>query len=231
MPALEQSVRGAEPEQAPQGQILDLETGANDCLRDVESLEVVIRDMPEVQELTGVDPEVETESSVVERLRDSLLTAVVEGVLAQHQLRVAVHKAFEAAFRRILEKGRGAMSSAYPVVVAAATKRFAAISIQVRAAATVLSHRGADAREVANIVKRLQVLEKNKLALMAASHLDRVRLMARRIGPDPGPGLAAEDAAVTRRRIGTVNADIEETVSELRHALVELREEQASMEE
>merc|ERR1719436_1848958 len=144
--------------------------------------------------------------------------------MAQHQQRVAMHKAYDAAFCQVLARGRAVVSELYPLVVAAATKRFSAISLQVRAAAKVLGDRGQEAAEAASLVKRVQALEKEKLTRVAASHLDRVRALARHLGPDPGPGPAAADGAATRRKIAELSVEIEETVSELRHELADLRE-------
>jgi len=219
----------ADAEQAPQGQVLDLQAGAEEPPAGGEALAALLAEIPELRELHGGEAEPEPEAAAESRLRGLPSAAVAEEVLLQHQQRVAAHRAYEAAFRQVLKRGRAATALAYPAVVAAATKRFAGISGRVRAAGAALSERGAETQELAGLVRRLQALERQKLALMAASHLDRVRAMQPRFGPDPGDPLAAADGAETRRQIGRLDTDIEETVSEIRHALADLREEEMAM--
>lgn len=225
------------PYQQALGQVLDLgeEHGEDSSSGDVGSPEALLQELPELQELRGPNggaAEAETEQDAITRIRGTGSIGLIELVLAQHQVRVAVHRAYEGAFKRLLGKGRAALSLAYPVVVSLATARFASISVQVRAAASLLNEeRDADAKEAAALIRRLQGLEKKKLTLIAVAHLDRVRFAAAAFsghGPDPGPGsMAVADAAATRKQLAEIDADIEETVSELRHTLLEVREAQA----
>merc|ERR1712083_857555 len=111
----------------------------------------------------------------------------------------------------------------YPSVVTAATQRFNIISVHVCSAGTVLAERGADAKEAARLIKQLQALEKERLTLVAAGHLDRVRYLhqVRHQGraPDRGPGdVGVADNLDVRKKLGQVDTQIEETVSELRYA-------------
>lgn len=213
----------------PQGQVLNIETGTNESLQGFESAEWLFDKFPDFRapRRPGGELEVpETETAAAERLRScgSSAFALVEAVLEQHKLRVAAHKSYDGAFRVVLARGVSAVALVYPLVVVAATSHFAAISAQVRAIAAVLAeHSGADERELGGSVRRLQALEKEKLAIVAAVHLDRVRFLAPRYGPDPGPGPASADAADLRRRMDQTDTEIEETVSELRHGLAELR--------
>jgi len=224
------------PPPPPLGQVLDLgEEGEESSSGDVGSPETLLQELPEFQELRGPNDgaaEAETEQDAIIRMRGTGSIGLIELVLAQHQVRVTVHRAYEGAFKQLLGKGRVALSRAYPVVVSLATARFAAVSVQVRAAALLLNEeRDADAKEAAGLIRRLQGLEKKKLTLIAAAHLDRVRFAATAIlghGPDPGPGsMAVADAASTRKKLAEMDSDIEETVSELRHTLLEVREAQA----
>lgn len=219
----------------PLGQVLDLgKEGEDSSSGDVGSPEALLQELPELQELQGAQggaAETEAEQDAITRMRGTGSIGLIESVLAQHQVRVTVHRAYEGAFKHLLGKGRAVLSRAYPVVVSLATVRFASISVQVRAAASLLNEeRDADAKEAAGLIRRLQGLEKKKLTLIAAAHLDRVRFAAATFsghGPDPGPGsMAVADAAATRKQLAEIDADIEETVSELRHTLLAVREAQ-----
>merc|ERR1712083_205770 len=99
---------------------------------------------------------------------------------------------------------------------------------QVRLSAVVLAERGADEKEDARTIQRIQALEKEKLAVVAASHLERVRFLVRPYGPDHGPGLQATEVSDLRKKMGDLDTDIEELVSELRHSLAERRAEEES---
>eukprot|EP00927_Polykrikos_kofoidii_P038505 TRINITY_DN3288_c0_g1_i1.p1 TRINITY_DN3288_c0_g1~~TRINITY_DN3288_c0_g1_i1.p1 ORF type:complete len:343 (+),score=71.08 TRINITY_DN3288_c0_g1_i1:115-1029(+) len=226
----------AEPKSLPQGQVLDANTGVNESLDGLGSIEALFDELPELDQLRGgvkrpegdattaAPPQALDETALTTQFRSLDTVAVLEGLLAQHQRRVATHKAYDAAFKKVLSRGTAAVSMVYPEVVTAATQRFADISLHVRAATSVLGERGADEREAASLAQRLQTFEKEKLTLAAAAHLDRVRFVAtRRHAPDPGPGLAAADGAEIRKRAGQLDVEIEETVSELRYALAEFR--------
>jgi len=221
----------------PFGQVLDLGDEDEDpsSSGDAGSTEALLQELPELKVLQGPDgkaAEAEAEQDAITRMRGTSSISLIESVLEQHQARITVHRAYEGAFKQLLGKGRAALSLGYPKVVSLATARFAAISVQVRAAASLLNEEGsADAKEASGLIRRLQGLEKKKLTLIAAAHLDRVRFAAATFsghGPDPGPGsMAVADAAATRKQLAEMDSDIEETVSELRHTLLEVREAQA----
>lgn len=216
----------------PQGQILDINTGANETLSGLESVETLLGELPELEEIKGNgSPALETEADATARFRQSSSSSLVESVLEQHQQRVVVHKAYDAAFKRILERGSIAVSLVYPSVVTAATQRFSTISLLVRSAATVLAERDVEAKEAARLIRRLQALEKERLTLVAAGHLDRVRYLdqirSKGMGADRGPGdVGLADGIDVRQKLQKMDTEIEETISELRHARTDLQEEE-----
>lgn len=218
----------------PTGQIINIETGTNESLHGLEDPEALFNDFPEFQELRGPVEQAgaaeEPESVLAASLKELGTVALIEGVILQHSFRVAGYKAYNTVFKRILERGPSVVGIVYPQVVAAATRRFSTISQHVRLTAAVLAERGPDEKEIARTIRRLQTLEKEKLAVVAASHLERVRFLVRPCGPDPGPGLAATEVSDLRKKMGDIDTDIEELVSELKHSLAEQREDAAEVE-
>eukprot|EP00929_Paragymnodinium_shiwhaense_P085053 TRINITY_DN45519_c0_g1_i1.p1 TRINITY_DN45519_c0_g1~~TRINITY_DN45519_c0_g1_i1.p1 ORF type:complete len:281 (+),score=84.86 TRINITY_DN45519_c0_g1_i1:98-940(+) len=206
----DEDTEGAEARSLPQGQILNVETGVNESLEGLD-MEAFFKEFPDLREEPADDASGEerqlkrprsdsndaeeakaasvgSEQALAEMMQSLETVALLERLLLQHKRRVAVHKAYDAAFRKCLQRGATVVALVYPQIVAAATKRFVVISTNVRAVAQVLEKRGRDEREAGELVRKLQGLEKEKLNLVAALHLDRVRWLQPKFGPDPGPG-------------------------------------------
>merc|ERR1712216_104680 len=118
---------------------------------------------------------------------------LVKQVVQLHELRVTVHKAYDGAFQHLLTASGGgveAIARTYPFVVGCATSRFTTLSRRVRAAASVLealrnsvavssiAARLEAITEAAQLIRKLQQKEQDRLQLVAASHLEQSRLWA-----------------------------------------------------
>eukprot|EP00928_Gymnodinium_smaydae_P071803 TRINITY_DN55289_c0_g1_i1.p1 TRINITY_DN55289_c0_g1~~TRINITY_DN55289_c0_g1_i1.p1 ORF type:complete len:315 (-),score=80.36 TRINITY_DN55289_c0_g1_i1:57-1001(-) len=193
----------------------------------------------------------DAESTAREAWRRLAAADLILKVLDLHAERVQVHKAFDGAIDKLLGQGVGAVAREYPTVVALATRRFSGISARVRAAAAEFEARAkakrppagedtASLSEAGQLVRRVQGLEKQRLELTAARHLERSRILALSGGVvgSASDGEAAAFAASGdgsaevkesgellcarrnledfRKRVGRLDSEIEETISELR---------------
>lgn len=149
---------------------------------------------------------------------------LVLSVVKLHSQRVAVHKAYDGAFRHLLTSKGGAaraLGRSYPFVVACATARFQIISEHVRRAAAALeAESGPDTKEAVALIRRLQKREQLRLQLVAQMHMELSRAAA---APARG-GEAPHASPALRRRLGALDEEIEEAVGELRCCAAELRE-------
>ena len=129
--------------------------------------------------------------------------------------RVRAYREYDDGLDGIL---RDRQLAAYPQLCAEATARFAALSRDINAVEERL--RAADpaerafAHRAADLVRRVQQLEKEKLELTAAAHLERIRETA-------GEELAASNLAYVRQRMGEIVASIVEQLDELRCELAD----------
>merc|ERR1719359_583984 len=108
----------------PQGQVLNVESGVNESLEGLE-MEAFFQEFPDLREGSADDAGEErqqkrarsgsegddvadsarSEQELVEILQRQDSVAVLGRLLSQHRKRVAVHKAYDAAFRKCLERG------------------------------------------------------------------------------------------------------------------------------
>jgi len=154
----------------------------------------------------------------------SSAAAVVSSVLQLQERRVAVHRAFDGAFQRLLSKDATIVNQMYPVVIARATPNFKLVSERIRAGAEELqrqaqSHEsGSLVEEAVALINSVQVKEKDRLSIMSALHVEQFQ---QKIAPSrDGPAKVAE-----LRKCAECSAqEIEETVSELRYSLADLQD-------
>lgn len=222
------------PPQMHGGQILDLETGDNIPVPPEMTEEAILAKFPELR--------FEVSNDGQGLPADSTAADLVSLVVKLHQERVALHKAFDSAFKFLLTGeggGSAAVARTYPGIVAAATRRFQQISLLVRDVAAALQASASatsgdstqateSANEAATLIRKLQELERERLQLVAAFHAEQGRAHAAkgRRGRQRDADLANHEATCAdyRRRLGKASEEIEETVSELRYCAADLRE-------
>lgn len=218
------------------GQLIDLETGKNETVDSSMSQAAVLEMFPDLRgpALLGDTEEPPQGATTAAGRRDSdqpqTPADLVLAVVQLHQTRVAVHRAYDGAFRHLL-KGKGggpkALARTYPFVVAAVTARFQALSEAARDAASALEvaaaargESGAEVKEAAALVRKVQGLEQARLQLVAMHHIEQSQLHT------SGGGDSARCAS-SYQQLGSAAEEIEETVSELRYCAAELRERDA----
>jgi len=220
---------------------MEAETEAGAAARpqgDVGAEHVAMEETPTDAESAPITAE-EADRRVVERLAASLRGSapadLVKEVVRLHEKRVLVHKAYDGAFNHLLNApggGAEAIARMYPFVVGCATARFTVLSRSVRAVAAVLEETAASAAgptEAAELVRKLQGMEKDRLQLVAAYHLEQSRLWALgRVKENSSESQTARMARRTctdlRRRLGSADEEIEETISELKYCAADLRQ-------
>eukprot|EP00930_Biecheleria_cincta_P098466 TRINITY_DN90123_c0_g1_i1.p1 TRINITY_DN90123_c0_g1~~TRINITY_DN90123_c0_g1_i1.p1 ORF type:complete len:305 (+),score=81.38 TRINITY_DN90123_c0_g1_i1:26-916(+) len=236
-----------------QGQVLDLETGANETLGPDMTEEGILQKFkhlrPKEEEAAAGGAETSTsgrtasqpskETAKPEAFTGEEAARLVLDAISLHEERVAVYKDFDAAFRHLMEgEGGGTrpLSWTYPFVVKCATQRFQAISQGIRAIASALEDRSMASRkplstqadEASSSLRSLQRTEAERLQLVAAHHAEQARLLLTK-----GPGsrvkkgeLEAIMASVEqyRKQLGSTAQEIDELVSELRYTAAEMRE-------
>lgn len=206
------------------GQLINLETGQNETVQKGMTEAAILELFPALLPQPGIDaPREGSAEDVSTPTPADLALAAVQ----LHEARVAVHNAYDGAFRYLLkEKGGGpkALARTYPSVVARATARFQVLSESARAVAASLeaaAAKGSDSvQEAAALVRRVQGLEQARLQLVAMHHIEQSQLHTR------GGGNAANCSKI-RQQLGSTAEEIEEAVSELRYCVAELREEVA----
>lgn len=255
------------PPLPPRGQVIDLVTGENELsAASIAKLFPALLDVPvrtAVDESRGQHP-AETEAAMqsatgdgaaqsdeqalaqrIEQLQGAMPAYLVREVVQIHEQRVAVHKAYDAAFHHLLDSTGGggeAIARTYPFVVGCATSRFASLSRGVRAAASLLEASANSesapappataegAKEAAGLIRKVQRLEQDRLQLVAASHLEQTRLWAAGRGKaqdsddDQTMQLARRSCADIKKKLGKASEEIEETISELRYCAADMED-------
>ena len=181
------------------------------------------------------------------RLSAMATNALVRRFQALQEQRVISYRRFDAGLDKLLvggaaggeDAGEGSkhfMLKAYPQLCAETTASFASLSDEINAIEAALRTSGTTAADVgagampldakrrvnvADLIRRLQLEEKEKLTLAAAMHLERIREHAR---PDAvsasaggdGDDVSNKDKEYVRRRLGEVMGTINELLDELR---------------
>lgn len=221
---------GRKPEAHYRGQIIDIASGENETL---VSAEAILEEFPALGPPAGAAPVLPAAEVPFAPPARRTPAELVSEVVRVHTERVQVHKAYDGAFRRLLSGkggGRDAVARLYPLVTSLTTARFQELSERVRSAATGLEEAaardgGGDAKEAADLARALQSCEKDRLQLVAQHHVEQIRMGPPRAGdePEPAPVAAARSNCVQlRQRLGATDAQIEETVSELRYCMADL---------
>lgn len=208
------------------GQTINLETGKNETVQSGMTEEDVLELFPALRAPAAATEVAQEECSSGKQQSPPPPCDLALGAIKLHEERVAVHRAYDGAFRHLLkEKGGGpkAVARTYPSVVARATARFQALSNSTRAIAAALeaaaaAEGGESLKEAASLVRRAQGLEQARLQLVAMHHIEQSQLHTR------GGGNEGSCADI-HRKLGSTAEEIEETISELRYCAAELREE------
>eukprot|EP00931_Biecheleriopsis_adriatica_P116322 TRINITY_DN91982_c0_g1_i1.p1 TRINITY_DN91982_c0_g1~~TRINITY_DN91982_c0_g1_i1.p1 ORF type:complete len:287 (+),score=72.35 TRINITY_DN91982_c0_g1_i1:77-937(+) len=218
------------------GQVIDIETGANETLGPGMTEAAILELFPLLRPPETKTAEKEAASGEVgDKAADLVLTA-----LACHEERVAVYKEYDAAFKHLIEgEGGGprALAWLYPFIVKCATHRFQALSQSVRTIAAEVESISditrkplADqADEAARSLRGLQRMEAERLQLVAAHHAEQGRLMLAQRSDVNGPVRQGEvnaciaSVADYRRQLVSTAEEINELASELKYAAAEMR--------
>eukprot|EP00405_Crypthecodinium_cohnii_P047717 CAMPEP_0206582238 /NCGR_PEP_ID=MMETSP0325_2-20121206/34346_1 /ASSEMBLY_ACC=CAM_ASM_000347 /TAXON_ID=2866 /ORGANISM="Crypthecodinium cohnii, Strain Seligo" /LENGTH=362 /DNA_ID=CAMNT_0054088843 /DNA_START=36 /DNA_END=1124 /DNA_ORIENTATION=+ len=221
----------ARAQSAGAGQVIDIATGANESVSEDMTEATVYAKYPAL-----LPPQQE-----VKWPENASGANLCQVVIKLHEERVQVHRSYDAAFLHLLNgKGGGsrAVAQLYPAVVAKATSRFQSLSSLAMKAAETLEAEAKttpdavdELKEAVRLIRQVQNLEKARLRLVAMYHIEQSQLHAassiiQEMDDDDNDPTQAMQARVNelRRQIGNMAEEIEETVSELRHASVELRE-------
>ncbi len=182
-----------------------------------------------------------------QRIRDSLkdlpMVALLKTVLTAQEDRVKTYRLYDEALRKVLETNR---LTDYPPACVAATAAFAVLSNTVSAVRDEVSDRAESGKDISTLssvastviksIGDLQGLERQKLQLTAAYHLEQIRLNNLKQPNDGTDGdedcevdmstlsLLIDGKAKLRSQIETCRSEINCIIDDLRCALVELIE-------
>ena len=167
------------------------------------------------------------EESRVRKELDKQATPQLLSTLFQLQNeRVAVYAQFNAGLEKVLQSGN---LTEYPHLTTSITASFAVISASIRDIMELLHGRGN--KEVAELIKQLQGMEKDKLNLTAALHLEKIRERNERLDRNEEDGdddrvltLLRQGAKDLESKIGACVEQINDVLEELRYAAHELEE-------
>lgn len=198
----------------------------------------------------NTDTPVEQRQKIRESLRGLPLIALLKTVLTAQEDRVRAYRLYDEALGRVLVSNR---LTDYPPACAAATAAFAVLSNTVSAVRDELSDRANDKKEssmptstsssIIKYIKDLQSSEREKLQLTAAYHLERIRannLRQPNLSDNFGDKSDDDDDEADMRELSLFNkgiadlrsliqncvSDINDTMEDLRCALVEQIEEE-----
>lgn len=137
--------------------------------------------------------------------------------IAAQEERVQTYTEYERTFDMLLKNTR---LNEYPMLVGEVTARFAAISSSVLAVLTALRGKSEDnAKSVGSIIAAIQDQEKDKLAVVAASHLDRVQVVLTGAGKGSSLQLGSMQHMVmpefTKKRIQEIESKVVELLEEI----------------
>lgn len=110
-------------------------------------------------------------SSVVNVLQSWDVLDLIDLLLTLHRERVATYKLYDDLLERILDDNS---ISEYPALCAEVTCRFAVVSNKICRLKDALQSKG-DMTEIINSIIQIQSLEKKKLMLVAARHMDMIQ--------------------------------------------------------
>lgn len=219
------------------GQVLDLETGANETLGPELTEEAILQRFPklrapETPEDTAPRSDPGAEMDVEKTFDGNMAAQMVLAAVALQEERVAVYKDYDAAFKYLLQaegqKATRALAWLYPFVVRCATVRFQAVSQGVRSVARDLETRSETSRkplatqvdEASQSLRALQRMEAERLQLVAAHHADQGRQLLSQEGLEEA---SAKTISEVKKRLGRLSQDIDELVSELRYTAADMR--------
>ena len=204
----------------PLGQVIDLLPPAPEAT--AEAKETV--DAPHDEAVTEPSPEARAEASVA-KLLEGLAGLDVRGLVgafrqAQEE-RAQTYARFDDGLGKVLVSRA---FQEYDALCAEATATFAALSNMVNAVAQCLAGAPHARPALAGLLRKVQVEEKEKLALSAALHLERCRLATSTCGGSGKEGavnanerLLREGVKALEGRIGEVKGRINDLLEELRY--------------
>jgi len=217
-------------EELPQGQVIEMGSADKEGQQDVNESEegVTLIESPVQEEALSTD---ELSPLNQKKLEDMTRVELLKSCLSIQQQRV---RAF-AEFDRVLEENiiqQGNLDG-YPDLCRRTTRRFSQLSSIVRAVEEALKSNHRDIA-LANMVRRLQEKEKEKLLMTAALHLEVLRKKQadlsilsteeedKKTELEREAALLVEGAASYRTRLGALVGAINEVIEELRCELTEL---------
>jgi hypothetical protein len=124
--------------------------------------------------------------------------------------RVQAHVDYNQALDLLCKEDR---LGEYPILCAEATSRFAVISKKIIAIKDIMIARGAS--EAATAIANIQSLEKGKLTLVAAQHLDKIHEKLPSVAPVMHDNMTLTPSAANKQYTTDKIAEIECTVSNI----------------
>lgn len=155
---------------------------------------------------------------------------LIRAVLRAQEDRVQTYQTYDAALQQVLSTGN---LTAYPEACALATASFSVVSNTIRGVAEEMATRSNNhsLKQYIQWIKSLQALEKEKLQLTAALHLEKIRAnneqgQKRHKESDSVFGLLLQGITAMEEKIQTCVSEINEVLDELRSALADEMEEE-----
>jgi hypothetical protein len=164
-----------------------------------------------------VSKEREKKETSPSTLADATTLSLTNTFVAAQEDRVQTYNDYEQTFNMLIKHSRLAD---YPMLCGEITARFAAISNLIIAVVKALRGKSDDvAIKIAALISAIQEQEKEKLAVVAASHLDRVQEVLSAGGEGRRLRLGAMEHAVmpeyTKKRVLEINGKITELLEEI----------------
>jgi hypothetical protein len=173
------------PELKQLGQTLDLmnsqqwtRMGKGACC-DPGSGDIVLENTREQVDASNCDDEKKTANykmKLLEELSTHSLSEIMSKLFQLQQARVSTYKDYNAGLESILQTGN---LSLYPSLTSGVTAAFAVISSSIKDIQEILESKGKEngvvMKNILGHIQELQMLEKEKLSLTAALHLEKIR--------------------------------------------------------
>jgi len=173
-------------------------------------------------------------SKLAEELAKQSPSELLQTLFNLQKERVSAYGKFNSGLEVILQSGN---LSHYPPLTTSITATFAVISSSIKEMQQLLSkHNSNDSKDIAQNIKKLQELEKEKLNLTAALHLEKIRERNERLelesqrddsgnnddGDDRVLQLLKEGVLKLKRNLNKCVEEINDVLEELRYAAFDL---------
>jgi len=174
---------------------------------------------------TKPKPDTDQASKLQQELSKQSPPQLLSTLFKLQKERVAVYSEFNAGLDIVLQSGN---LTSYPHLTASITASFMVISNSIKIIQQLLQKGGKN--DIAGFIQQLQLLEKEKLNLSAALHLEKIRERNESLNETDGNGderilsLLKKGVVDLEKKIASCVEDINEVLEELRYAGHDLEE-------